>query len=511
MSVTTVPHLVATEAASSAFERANDWLAGVLDATYGWTVVWVLIVMLIGVGLYFTIRLRAVQLRLFAHMVRSVSHSRKDAVGGISSFQAFAIGLADRVGTGTMAGVAIAIVSGGPGAVFWMWVVALVGMATAFVESTLAQIFKVRNADGTFRGGPAFYLERGLKSRRWGAVFAVLLIFAYGFSFQMIQANTLAQVAEDSFHVAPWVTAIILVLLTAPFIVGGVKPVARLAEYLAPIMALAYLAMAVAIVALNADKLGAVFSSIFSEAFGWRQVGGGSAAGFIAALEQGVKRGLFTNEAGMGSAPNAAATATVSHPVKQGLIQSLGVFVDTMIVCTATAFIILVGGIYVDGKAPEGINGAVLTAQSLGQLGSWTQAVTFIILAAFAYSTLLGNYTYAESNIKYLRGIDNKAWFIKGLTIFSIALGSVLTLKAAWAIADWGTALMTLVNLVAIVLLGRWVIGALADYEEQRRTRHERDIVFIATANRHLPGELPGDVWAEDPRRDEPSSTISPN
>nr|WP_227712758.1 alanine/glycine:cation symporter family protein [Nanchangia anserum] len=463
-----------------------------LDTAYSHSIAWVLIVVLLGAGLYFTVTTCALQVRMFPRMLRLIFSSRQGSRGGISSFQAFAIGVADRVGTGNIAGVALAIVAGGAGAVFWMWVVAILGMATAFIESTLAQVFKIRNTDGTFRGGPAFYIQRGLGSRAGGIIFAVLLIFAYGFSFQMIQANTLAQVAQTSFNVAPWVSAVVLLMLTVPFFIGGVRPVARLAEFLAPLMACAYLLLAIAVVAMHIDQVGAVFSSIFAEAFGLREAVGGTAGGLFVALEQGTKRGLFSNEAGMGSAPNAAATATVKHPVAQGLVQSLGVFVDTIVVCSCTAFIVLVGGVYQPGEETQ-MSGAALTTASVGVLGTWTPAIMFIIIASFAYSTLLGNYTYAEANIKYLLGVGNNAAIIKILCIISVGLGAMVPLKVAWSIADWATAFMAIVNIVAICLLGKWAIGALRDYEAQGGKLD--DVYFCSTDNPHLPRALDTEVW----------------
>lgn len=476
---------------TSSFSEWNDRVSSVLDTAYSASIAWILIVLLLGIGLYFTVRTRAVQLRCFPGMIRVIASSRRGARGGISAFQAFAIGVADRVGTGNIAGVALAIVAGGPGAVFWMWVVAVVGMANAFVEATLAQIFKVKSGDGAFRGGPAFYIQRGLGKRWGGVLFAVLLIFAYGFSFQMIQANTLASVAETSFGVKPIVSAVILLLLTTPFFLGGVKPVARLAEYLAPIMALVYLALALAVVVCHADQIVPVFGSIFANAFGLREAAGGTVAGLLVAMEQGTKRGLFSNEAGMGSAPNAAATATVNHPVSQGFIQSLGVFVDTMMVCTCTAFIVLVGGVYT-GPDTE-LAGAALTFRSVETLGDWTTPLMFVVVAAFAYSTMLGNYTYAEGNIKYLLGVENNAMIVKVMCIVSVFLGAIMSLKVAWSIADWATALMTIVNLVAICALGRWALGALRDYESQGGRADE--VYFCSEDNPHVPAGLDTEVW----------------
>ena len=277
-------------------------------------------------------------------MIKQIFHSRSDSEGGISSFQAFAVGLASRVGTGNIAGVAIALTLGGPGAIFWMWVVAALGMATAFIEATLAQLFKVRSEDGSFRGGPAFYIQRGLHSRAGGVLFAVLLIFTFGVAFNMVQANAISDVLGASREIPTEWTGVVLMVLTAPVLFGGVRRVARVAEIVLPAMALLYVVLACVIVILNINQIGEVFKMIIGGAFGIDELAGGFVGGIAAAMLNGVKRGLFSNEAGMGSAPNAAATATVSHPVKQGFVQSLGVFVDTMVICTSTAFIILVSG-----------------------------------------------------------------------------------------------------------------------------------------------------------------------
>ena len=297
---------------------------------------YVLVYVLVAAGIYFTFRTSAVQFRYFGRMLKQLGNSRAGA-GGISSFQAFCVGLASRVGTGNIAGVAIALTVGGPGAIFWMWVVALLGMATALVEATLGQIFKVRAPDGTFRGGPAFYIQRGLGSRPGGVIFAVLLVFTFGFAFNMVQANAIADVLNASHNVEVRYTTIGLVVLAAPILFGGVRRVAKVAEVVLPLMALAYVALALVIIVMNIGALPRAITEIVGGAFGMQQMAGGFTGGIAAAMLNGVKRGLFSNEAGMGSAPNVAATATVSHPIKQGLIQSLGVFVDTFIICTATA------------------------------------------------------------------------------------------------------------------------------------------------------------------------------
>ena len=297
--------------------------------------------LLVVVGLYFTVRTRGVQVRRFGTMMRTITGSRSGAEGGISSFQAFAVGLAARVGIGNVAGVALAVVAGGPGALFWMWVVAVIGMATAFAESTLAQLFKERGRDFTFQGGPAYYIKNGLGSRTWGAVFAGMCIVSVGVTVVMVQTNSLADVISATVpEVSPWMVGVALVLLTAPIVLGGLKSVARVTEVMAPLMALAYVLVALVILLLNLGELPRVLSEIVRGALGADQALFGVAGGVMAAVLNGVRRGLFSNEAGLGTVPNAAGTATVAHPVRQGLIQSFGVFVDTILVCTATGLII---------------------------------------------------------------------------------------------------------------------------------------------------------------------------
>ncbi|WP_298457100.1 sodium:alanine symporter family protein [uncultured Cellulomonas sp.] len=467
-----------------------------------WT--YVLVYVLLGVGLYLGVRTRFVQVRLFGRMLRQVGRSRGDAEGGISSFQAFCVGLASRVGTGNIAGVAIALTLGGPGAIFWMWVVALVGMATAVVEATLAQIFKVPAADGSYRGGPAFYIERGLGSRRGGMVFAVLLIFTFGIAFTMVQANTIADVLDGGHGVAPGWTALLLMVLVAPVVFGGVRRIARVAEIVLPVMALVYVLLAFVIIAMNIGLVGDVLGDIVTAAFGVGEAAAGLTGGLAAALLNGARRGLFSNEAGMGSAPNAAATATTSHPVKQGLIQSLGVFVDTIVVCSATAFIILFAGsdVFTPGETTEG---ASLTQAAVAhELGSGTTWLMTALVFVFAFSSVLGNYSYAEVNMVYLRARPATLTAFRVVVVAVVGIGSVLELAAVWALADVAMGLMALVNLVALVLLARWALGALRDFEEQSAAG--ADPVFRTVGNRHLPRDLVDSVW-ESERAGSPAPT----
>ncbi|MCH9708633.1 MAG: alanine:cation symporter family protein [Actinomycetia bacterium] len=467
----------------------EELIGAVGDVLYSY----ILVYLLVAVGIYFTIRTRFIQIRYVKKMLGQLTHSRTHGEG-ISSFQAFCVGLASRVGTGNIAGVAIALTVGGPGSIFWMWVVAAIGMATALIEATLGQIFKVRAGDGSFRGGPAFYIQRGLGSRTGGIIFAVLLIFTFGIAFNMVQANAIAAVLNVSYTVeVGWTTAGLLVL-AAPVLFGGVKRVARIAEIVLPLMALAYAGLAMVIVAVNIDFLPEVLTQIIGGAFGLTEMAGGFAGGIAAAMLNGVKRGLFSNEAGMGSAPNVAATATVSHPVKQGLIQSLGVFVDTMVICTATAFIILVSGpdIY-DPSTPTRVEGATLTQAAVAQgLGSWTVSLMVVLVFVFAFSSVLGNYVYAEINLFFLGARGMTINVFRVFVLMAIAVGALSELTLVWALADVAMGCMALVNLVAICLLGKWAFAAIKDYHRQAEAG--QNPVFIAD-EAGLPGTLEGDIW----------------
>jgi amino acid carrier protein len=470
-----------------------DRLATIFKDVNDWTTLHVLIWMLIGAGLYFTIRMRFVQIRLFGRMIRQIFDSRTSDGEGISSFQAFAIGIASRVGTGNIAGVAIAIKLGGAGAVFWMWLVAFLGMASAFVEAVLAQLFKIRWPDGTFRGGPAFYIQRGLGSRAWGVAFAVFLIFSFGISYEMVQANTIADTLDEQYGIAPWATALVLLALCAPILYGGLKRVAKISEWVAPLMAIVYIGLAVVVVAMNLDRVYPTFKAILGSAFGTHEVIGGLAGSMTAAMLNGVRRGLFSNEAGEGSAPNAASTAQVTHPAKQGLIQSMGVFVDTILVCSATAFMIFnatPGALdgYWRQEDPKGANITITAIES--QLGSWVVPVMVALICVFAGSSLIGNYAYAEVNVDFLtRGRSWGPRLLQTVAVASIVTGSLSSLKLVWNFADITMTGMALINIVAILLLGKWAFGCLRDYVQ------DPERPFVATDNPNMPGALPTDIW----------------
>ena len=411
------------------------WIDGINDVLWSY----LLVALLLGCAVWFTLRTRGVQFRMLGEMVRVLGESAGSGPRGekhVSSFQAFAVSLASRVGTGNLAGVATAIAVGGPGAVFWMWVIALLGALSAFVESTLAQLYKRKGRD-SYIGGPAYYMERGLGKRWMGVLFAVLISVTFGFAFNSVQSNTICAAWEGAFGFAHhWVGAG-LTLLTLLVIFGGIHRIARVSGVVVPVMALGYIVLALGVVLFNFRRLPEVVELIVANAFGWEQAMGGGAG---AALMQGIRRGLFSNEAGMGSAPNVAATAHVSHPVKQGLIQTLGVFTDTLVICTCTAFIILFGGVPV--------------------------AVAIFL---FAFSSIIGNYYYGEANVRF---ITRRPWV---LTLYRVLVGAMVlfgalaTLDLAWSLADITMAFMTLINLVAIVLLGRQAFLLLADYVGQRR------------------------------------------
>ncbi|ROR53137.1 AGCS family alanine or glycine:cation symporter [Luteococcus japonicus] len=473
-----------------------------INSVVGWlndSLSWVLIVLVILAGITFTLLTRAMQLRHFRTMLRVALDSRTGAGDGISSFQAFCISLASRVGTGNIAGVAIALALGGPGAIFWMWLMASLGMATAFVEATLAQLYKVPHHDRSFRGGPAYYMQRGLKSRPMGILFAVLLVFTFGFVFQMVQANTIAAVFEKSFSISPYVTAALLAVAVGAVVLGGVKKVAKVTEWMAPIMALIYVLLATAIIVMNLGEVPHAIATIVKGAFGLDQTLAGVGGGLLATVLNGVKRGMYSNEAGMGSAPNAAAAATTSHPVHQGLIQSLGVFVDTMMVCTTTAVVILLSdaSVYTPGITTKAMAGATLTQDAMAySLGSWVGPVFTLLVFVFAFSTLLGNETYAEINMDFMRGGRVGELAIRIMTIASTALGAVLALDLVWSLADIAMALMAVTNLVSLVFLGKYAVAALRDFESQPDPVTAQ---FNLDDNRFMQDDIPGEVWHKRP------------
>lgn len=473
-----------------------DALQDLVVTVNGFLTEYGLVPLLVIAGVVFTVWTRGMQFRMVKTMIRVVLGSRSGQGEGISSFQAFTISLASRVGTGNIAGVAIALALGGPGAIFWMWVMALLGMATAFIESTLAQLYKQPHTDGSFRGGPAYYIERGLGSRAAGIAFAVCLIFTFGFAFNMVQANTIADVLKSGHGVPTSITAGVLFVITAAIVFGGVRSVARVTEYLAPIMALAYFLLALVVIVVRLPEVPGAFMDIFQGAFGLNPALAGTGGAMFAALMNGVKRGMFSNEAGMGSAPNAAATATVSHPAHQGLVQATGVFVDTIVVCTATAVLILLAGpdIYTPGITTRAEAGASLTQSALAsELGTWAIPVMTVLIFVFAFSSVLGNSTYAEINMDFLGGRRVGEIGIRLLVVFSVLVGSLAKLGFVWDVADFAMSLMAVINLVAILALGKHAVAALKDLE--RTKVRPQDAVFVLEDLPTIPKGLAGGVW----------------
>ncbi|WP_423821537.1 sodium:alanine symporter family protein [Salinisphaera sp. SPP-AMP-43] len=461
---------------------------------------WILTYLLLGAGLVFTIATRFVQFRMLFHMAVLV-FTEKGSGKGVSSFQALATSLAARVGTGNLAGVALALFVGGPGAIFWMWMTAVVGIATTFIECTLGQIYKVQHGDGVYRGGPAFYMERALGQRWMSILFSVFLIIAYGFAFCGAQANTIAQGLQGGFGIPNWVTAIVLMGLTAIVVYGGIRSIARTAEFIVPVMAVGYFLVAAYILIVNYDQVPAMLALIVKSAFGYGPVAGG-AAGYavMAALKNGVQRGLFSNEAGMGSTPNAAATADVRHPAAQGLVQSFGVVIDTLIICSCTAVVILLSGVYdhilqahAAGQSLEGIK---LTqdamAEHLGTFGEWFIAIAIVF---FAYSSILANFAYTEINVDYLagrRGDTVFAW-MRPFLLAMVGIGSVASLTFVWHFADLAMGLMATTNLAAILVLFPISVRVLRDYEKQRRDGTEEPVFNKRVLKR--PEQVEPGIW----------------
>lgn len=423
---------------------------------------YVLIVMLLFVGTYFTLKTKFVQIRYFGQMIKilgdSVGHK-----GGVSSFKAFCISTASRVGTGNLAGVAIAIASGGPGAIFWMWLIAIIGGASSFVESTLAQIYKVKDGEA-FRGGPAYYMEKALNKRWMGVVFSILISITFGLIFNSVQSNTISLAFHEAFKLDRTIIGIVLAIGTGVIIFGGVQRIANFSAAVVPVMAILYILVSLYVIVSNISMVPEIFRDIIENAFGIRQAVGG---GIGAAIMTGVKRGLFSNEAGMGSAPNAAAAAETSHPVKQGFVQTLGVFTDTILICSCTAFMVLISGAH----KTEGLTGIQLTQNALSsQVGGWGNVFIALCILLFAFSSIIGNYYYGETNIEFLT--PNKTWLnlyrvgVIGMVMF----GSIGELALVWNMADLFMGLMAVLNLIAIFLLGKVAFEALGDYSNQKES-----------------------------------------
>ena len=442
----------------------NDLTASISDVLYSY----VLIILLVGAGIYFTVATRFAPFRMLKEQLRAVTEKTKDGKG-VSSFQALMVSTASRVGTGNIIGVSTALCLGGFGSVFWMWLIALVGSASALIESTLAQIYKKKGTDGCY-GGPAYYIEAALKSRPLAVVFSVFLILTYGFGFNMLASYNLQSTFEPygfyNAKITPWIIGLITALLVGYCLIGGGKRVIKVSSLLVPFMGVAYILVALLIVAFNLGTLPAVFKAIFAGAFDLRAIFGGFGGSCVM---YGVKRGLFSNEAGVGSAPNASASAEVDHPVRQGLVQVLSVFIDTILVCSATAFMCMCSGV----TPSADLKGAPYIQQSLeATLGAFGPIFITVAMALFAFTTLLGNLYYVDRALIYiLKRQPSKRFMLAYHVIASliILIGAVLSADLLWNIADITMGLMALINIPVILFLSKYAIRAIQDYDRQRK------------------------------------------
>jgi AGCS family alanine or glycine:cation symporter len=423
-----------------------------------------LVVLLVGSGLFFTIASRFVQLRYFGRMFAVLRSALHHEEGHVSSFQALVVSVAGRVGAGNIAGVAVAITLGGPGAIFWMWCVGLVGMATSFFECSLAQLFKRYEPDGSFRGGPAYYLSHGIRQRGLAALYSVLLLITFGFGFNAVQSYVVATSLQDSFGVPNWLSACSMVVVLAVVFFGGIKRIAAVAEIVVPLMAISYLAAALLVVVLHSSEVPATLLLIVKSAFGLESAVGG---GIGVAVMQGVKRGLFSNEAGLGSAPNVAAVAYVPHPVNQGIVQAFSVFIDTLVMCTCTALMILLSDVYQPGSAE--VSGIAMTQSALAShLGNWGGGFVSIALVLFAFSSIMYNYYLGENSLNFFSE-ENRLLFnvFRVLVLALVFWGASQDLSTVFAFADLTMGLLGLVNLVGLLWMGRLGLRLLRDYDGQ--------------------------------------------
>ncbi|QKZ07503.1 MULTISPECIES: alanine/glycine:cation symporter family protein [Pseudomonas] len=435
-------------------EVINDFLSGK-----------VLIVLIVGLGSYFTIRSRFVQLRHFFHMFAVFRDSLKSSSGQLSSFQALMLSLAGRVGAGNIAGVGIAVTLGGPGAVFWMWVTALVGMSSSFFECTLGQLYKRCDSEGQYRGGPSYYIQHGLGNRKVGMLMAILLLVTFGFAFNGLQSHAVTHSLNNAFGLDVSKTGIALAVLLGLVFVGGIKRIAKVADLLVPVKTLVYIGVTLYVIGLQFEHVPAMLETIVKSAFGFDQAFGGLVG---SAIVMGVKRGVFANEAGLGSAPNVAAVAQVEHPIAQGVVQAFSVFLDTFVICTCTALLILLSGFYTPGFEGDGI---ALTQNSLAAVvGDWGRMFISVALALFVFTSILYNYYLGENSLRFLVGENRKALVgYRALVLALIVWGAVEDLSTVFAFADITMTLLAFVNLIALALLFNVGLRLLADYDAQRK------------------------------------------
>lgn len=470
----------------------TDFLQFINDIVWGS----ILIYLLLGAGIWFTFRCGFVQFRYFTHFRALLRPQHNPDTSGISPFQALCTSLAARVGSGNLAGVALALTIGGPGAIFWMWVVALIGMATSFAECSLSQLYKTRDSEGNYRGGPAWYMERGLGMRWMGVMFSIFLMITFGLIFNAVQSNSIASAVNHAFAIPKTWVGIFLVVLTGAAIWGGMRTAARLSQYLVPFMALIWVMMSLYVVVLHADRVPDVIVLVFESAFGWHEAASGALAFTLSqAMTTGFQRGMFSNEAGMGSSPNAAAATSAwpPHPASQGLVQMFGVFIDTMIICTATAAIILISGML--DNPTEGMNGITLVQLALSDLvGSWASGFIAFIVFLFAFTSMVANYAYAENNLLFLKkNTPSSLVLFRCLALAMVMFGTLSPLPLVWQLADFAMAFMAITNLSAILLLSPVVRDITADYLRQQRL----GVTPVFDPNRfpELKGQLTPGIW----------------
>lgn len=474
---------------TSVFKTALEWFESAVGATNTALYTYILIILLVLSGLYFTVRTRFAPFRLFGEQIRAVMEKPSDGKK-VSSFQALMVSTASRVGTGNIVGVSTAICLGGFGSVFWMWVIALIGSASAFIESTLAQIYKKKGPDGCY-GGPAYYIQGAFRNRPLAIVFSILLIATYGVGFNMLASyNLQSTFSAYSFYsetTTPWIIGAVVAALVAICLFGGGKRIVKITSFLVPIMGVAYILVALAVTAINFKLLPSVFVRIFTEAFDFEAIFGGFTGSCVM---YGIKRGLFSNEAGVGSAPNASASADVSHPAKQGLVQVLSVFIDTVLICSATAFLCMCSGI----EPTEKLSGAPYVQAALSTtLGNFGPIFITVAMILFAFTTLLGNLYYVDQGIAFINGrIPGKKFtaFYRIVASLLILLGAGLNASLLWDISDVLMGAMTIINIPVIVILGKYAIRTLKDYEKQKKAG--KDPVFKAK-DIDLPHEV--DYW----------------
>lgn len=450
----------------------------------------VLIVLLVAAGLWFTVRLGAIQIRHFGHMFSLLRNSTTSSKEGISSFQALCTSLSARVGTGNLAGVAIAISLGGAGAVFWMWVIAILGMATGYAESLLAQVYKVRNSKGEFRGGPAYYIKQGLGKSWLAVLFSVCIFMGYGLFFSAFQANNIASAVSHSYGFSTQSVGVVVMVLAGIIVMGGLRSVARFAEWVVPFMGIAYVLTAIGITLVNIELVPGMLGDIVLSAFGLQEAGSGAIG---AAIKNGIQRGLFSNEAGSGSAPHAAAGATPvpNHPASQGYIQMLGVFFDTIVLCTCTAIVILLSGF--DGAAGE-LSGIRITQDAMeSHIGAYGGHFVAIALTLFAFTSVVANFAYAQSNLRIFK-MDNKFgnWAYIAIYLAMVFWGASATLTQVLAAADMALGLMTVVNVIALILLTPTIVAVSKNYFAKKDAGDE---ITFQKNECQIQGTIESDAW----------------